>query len=47
MSEAKPKRRWRPRFSLLTLLLAVVFVGACFGLWWRWEPWICALVTPR
>jgi WD40 repeat protein len=34
-----PKRRWRPRFSLLTLVLGVLFVGACGGLWWRWEPW--------
>jgi WD40 repeat protein len=34
-----PKRRWRPRFSLLTLVLAVIFVGACGGLWWRWAPW--------
>jgi len=39
-AELEPlKRRWRPRFSLLTLLLGVVFVGACGGLWWRWEPW--------
>jgi WD40 repeat protein len=38
--EATPKRRWRPRFSLLTLVLGVLFVGACGGLWWRWEPWV-------
>ena len=34
-------RKWRPRFSLLALLLVVVFLGACGGLWWRWEPWAC------
>lgn len=35
-----PKRRWRPRFSLLTLLLGVLFVGACGGLWFRGHsPW--------
>lgn len=39
-----PKRRWRPRFSLLTLVLGVVFVGACGGMWWRWAPWMCDLV---
>jgi hypothetical protein len=41
--ENPPMPRWRlprPRFSLLTLLLGVLFVGACGGLWWRWEPWI-------
>lgn len=35
-------RSWRlrlPRFSLLTLILVVVFVSACGGLWYRWEPW--------
>ena len=38
-TEPTTPRRWRPRFSLLALLLAVVFLGACGGLWWRWEPW--------
>jgi len=41
--QAPPKRRWRPRFSLLTLVLGVVFAGACGGLWYRWEPWGCNL----
>jgi WD40 repeat protein len=39
-----PKRRWRPRFSLLTLVLGVLFVSACGGLWYRWEPWACEAV---
>ena len=41
-TEQTTPRHWRPRFSLLALLLAVVFVGACGGLWWRWEPWVRA-----
>ena len=35
-------RTWRiprPRFSLLSLLVGAVFVGSCFGLWYRREPW--------
>jgi hypothetical protein len=42
--QVPPKRRWRPRFSLLTLVVGVVFAGACLGLWWRWEPWVCEAV---
>lgn len=36
---AKPKR-WRPRFSLRTLLILVCMGGSGFGLWYRWEPWV-------
>ena len=32
-------RRWRPRFSLRTLLAAVLLIGSGGGLWWNWEPW--------
>ena len=34
-------RRWFPRlrFSLRTLVIAVLLVGSAGGLWWRWEPW--------
>ena len=33
------KRRWRPRFSLRTLLLCTLLVGSGTTLWWHWEPW--------
>jgi len=42
--QTTPKRRWRPQFSLLALLLGVIFFGACGGLWWRWEPWAVRFV---
>ncbi len=45
--EHATKRRWRPRFSLLTLLLGVVFVCACGGLWWRWEAWFEWVTLPE
>jgi hypothetical protein len=32
------KRRWF-RFSLRTLVVAVLLAGSGMGLWWRWEPW--------
>jgi len=31
---------FRPRFSLLALVLGTVLLSSCFGLWWRWEPWV-------
>lgn len=34
--------RWRIprlRFSLLALVLAVLLVGGCYGVWQRWAPW--------
>ena len=38
---AKPRRpRWRPRFSLLSLVLFVLLTGSAYGLWWRWKPWV-------
>jgi len=33
------KRRWF-RFSLRTLVVAVLLAGSAMGLWWRWEPWV-------
>src|SRR5436853_405094 len=34
--------RWLPRFrfSLRTLLLAVLLIGSGTTLWWNWEPWV-------
>ncbi|HEY3322131.1 MAG TPA: hypothetical protein VGP72_16820 [Planctomycetota bacterium] len=29
----------KSQFSLRTLLIVVLLVGALGGLWWRWEPW--------
>jgi WD40 repeat protein len=39
-------RPWQFRFSLATLLLAVVFAGGCFGLWFRGTPWGCEANLP-
>ena len=40
MLHTKPRfSRWRLRFSLSTLLLAVLFVGCALTLRARWEPW--------
>jgi WD40 repeat protein len=36
----------RLRFSLRTLVIFVLLIGSGFGLWWRWEPWYCALSMP-
>src|SRR5260370_7588398 len=38
--EKSARRRWFPRFSLLTLLVAVMLVGSGMMLWWHWEPWV-------
>ena len=35
----RPEQRWRPRFSLRTLLILVLLFASVGGLWWRWEPW--------
>jgi WD40 repeat protein len=32
------------RFSLRTLLLAVLLIGSAGGLYYRWEPWACVHV---
>ena len=32
------KFRWL-RYSLRTLVIAVLLAGSASGLWWRWEPW--------
>lgn len=29
-----------PKFSLRTLLIAVLFTGSATTLWWHWEPWV-------
>ena len=41
-SPLKPRQRWlpRPRFSLRTLVIAVLLIASGGGLWWRWEPWV-------
>ena len=31
--------RWRPRFSLRTLVVFLLLVTSGFGLWWHWEAW--------
>src|SRR4051794_27845114 len=36
---SRGKRRWRPRFSLLTLVMFVLTVGSGGTLWWNWGPW--------
>jgi hypothetical protein len=39
--------RWkipRPQFSLLTLILFVVFAGGCMGLWFKGKPWGCDVI---
>lgn len=43
----KPQKRWlpRPRFSLRTLVIAVLLVGSAGGLWWHWEPWVRTLIV--
>src|SRR5260221_14434888 len=33
------RRRWLPRFSLRTLLYAVLLIGSTTTLWWHWKPW--------
>ena len=35
----KPRRRWRPRFSLRTLLLCALFFGSGMLLWTNRAPW--------
>jgi len=35
----KPKRRWF-RFSLRTLILAILLIGSGATLWHHWEPWV-------
>ena len=32
--------RWRPRFSLRTLVVFLLLVTSGCGLWWHWEPWV-------
>ena len=39
MSVPIRRRRWHPRFSLLTLLLASIFCGSVALLWIHREPW--------
>ncbi len=40
MESAKPKsRRWRPRYSLRSLMLLTVFCGTVMLVWRNWEPW--------
>ena len=37
----QPRRaRWRPRFSLASLLCFVLLASSVYGLWWRWAPWV-------
>ena len=37
----EPRRaRWRPRFSLASLLCFVLLASSVYGLWWRWAPWV-------
>ena len=36
-------RRWRPRFSLRSLLLIMLLIATGFGLWRRWEPWVLVI----
>ena len=31
--------RWRPRFSLRTLVVFLLLVTSGVGLWWHWEAW--------
>jgi WD40 repeat protein len=35
----RPRRWFRPRFSLRTLLLLTLLIGGGTSLWLRWEPW--------
>jgi WD40 repeat protein len=39
-SPADRPRAFRPRFTLRTLLLAVLLIGSTTTLWWHWEPWV-------
>src|SRR5687768_5138819 len=39
-----PRRRWMPRFSLLTLLLTVLLIGSTATLWRHWDAWYCVKV---
>ena len=43
---ATPKR-WRPRFSLRSLLILVCLAGSGFGLWYRWEPWVLVRINSK
>ena len=40
----KPRSRWRPQFSLLTLLLLTVFGASAVALYRDWAPWYVELV---
>jgi WD40 repeat protein len=42
-----PRRRWRLRFSLLSLLCFVLLAGSSMGLWFRWEPWVACRMPSR
>ena len=37
-------RRWRPRYSLRSLMLFVLFASCCEALYINWEPWRCERV---
>ena len=37
-------RRLIPRFSWRTLILFTLLCTSGFGLWWRWEPWVCVAI---
>ena len=40
--------RWRPRFSLRTLVVFMLLVTSGVGLWWHWEAWVklCCFDVP-
>ena len=39
--------RLRPRFSLRTLMIAVLLIGSAMTLCFHWEPWVPGLVIPN
>lgn len=47
MPDPSKPRRWRPRFSLSTLLVLALFAGSAGLLWQHWDPWAPGLVLPK
>jgi WD40 repeat protein len=39
-TRSKTGRMLRPRFTLRTLLIAVLLIGSGTTLWWHWRPWV-------
>jgi hypothetical protein len=46
-SEHEKLKRWRPQFSIRTLVIAMTLVGLYFGSWELTEHWGIGLVAPE